>query len=423
MELTEEWLNNFFSKINSENILQRRESISIEFKECFDWSSKDFKSKIAKTAAAFSNTKGGIIFFGIEDKPHKIKGISDWDKIDNEQITTFFNNHFSPHIEYDRSEYIINGNKIGIIYIYETTVKPIVCIRDSAQTYDSDIYYRYNAKSVKIKSGDLQYIISEIRDCEQEKWFNIISRISKIGVNNIGLLDSQTGILTSKNENQYLLDESIINKINFIDKYSINEEGAPALKIIGEIRDSAHIVEKITSIYEEDIYEAFLGIRKIASGIEYLEAIMRQNTEYYPIYSFIKDEENKYSRIEIIEKLKAIKVRSQIKDKIINRIYDDNNLIKKHKMYPLSSPKRGPGRKKYYDKIISLENIEINSEEHCKDFFEAIFNLEKNSYSYKNLIEIYITIYKEKYPFNENSINYLFRWSLCYLDNLENKDT
>ena len=68
------WIEQFFSLLDENNILRRREKSTIEFKEVFDWSDKESRSNYAKTCAAFSNSKGGIIFFGIRDKPHHLVG-------------------------------------------------------------------------------------------------------------------------------------------------------------------------------------------------------------------------------------------------------------------------------------------------------------------------------------------------------------
>ena len=49
-----------------------RESGWLEFKESFNWLSKD---KYAKSMAAFANNKGGYIVFGIKDQPRELTGL------------------------------------------------------------------------------------------------------------------------------------------------------------------------------------------------------------------------------------------------------------------------------------------------------------------------------------------------------------
>ncbi|TOP56776.1 hypothetical protein, partial [Vibrio parahaemolyticus] len=81
--------------------------------------------------------------------------------------------------------------------------------------------------------------------------------IAQVGIENIALLNSVTGELSSAN-NTFLIDESILGQIQVLDKYSESHDGAPAVKIIGDVVDSAMVVEKTKNIFEEDIFEAFL---------------------------------------------------------------------------------------------------------------------------------------------------------------------
>ncbi len=58
-----------FSSTNSDKIITRESSL-IEFKETFNWISK---SVYAKSMAAFSNTKGGYLIFGVTNSPRQLK--------------------------------------------------------------------------------------------------------------------------------------------------------------------------------------------------------------------------------------------------------------------------------------------------------------------------------------------------------------
>lgn len=60
----------FYDSINDRII--SRESSWLEFKESFNWNSKD---KYAKSMAAFSNTGGGYITYGIKDLPRDLVGL------------------------------------------------------------------------------------------------------------------------------------------------------------------------------------------------------------------------------------------------------------------------------------------------------------------------------------------------------------
>ena len=57
---------------STSNKITARESSQLEFKEQFNWLSKD---KYAKSMVAFANNKGGYIVFGIKDQPRELVGL------------------------------------------------------------------------------------------------------------------------------------------------------------------------------------------------------------------------------------------------------------------------------------------------------------------------------------------------------------
>jgi len=419
MKITKEWLDQFFSAVDENNILRRRESVSIEFKEIFDWGTKEYKSKIAKSAAAFSNNRGGVIVFGVANKPHKIKGTSNFEETDDAEISTFFTNHFTPEIQFERKENEISGFKIGLLIIFESKFKPVVCTKDSARTFESDIYYRYGARTAKIRAGDLLYLLNEIREYENQKWLELLGNVAKIGISNIGLLNAESGELVA-HDNTFILDEKLLDQIKILDQYSEEREGKPAVKIIGEIRELGKIIEKPKPIYDEDVYEAFLTERLITSGLEYIRAICRFNTQYYPFYFFlISDAIRILNAYEIV---KRFKTRSAIKAKILERIQNDSHLLGKSRCYPFSLTELGKLRKLFHEKTIKSDQIKINSVKDCKIFFESIFSLKRGEYDIKFVKSNLYEIYKKYYPFEKDANNFTFRWALTYLDSIEYRD-
>ena len=416
MKIFKEWFDQFFSAVDENLILRRRESVTIEFKETFEWGRKEFRSKIAKSAAAFANNRGGIIVFGISNKPHHVIGIKNFLEIDDSEVSTFFTTHFTPNILFERQEYEFNGVKIGLLSISESELKPIICCKDSAKTYESDIYYRYGARSSKIKAGDLIYLLREIRETENEKWMNLLGNVSRFGVSNVGLLNTASGEIVGNN-NTFILDENLLKQIQVLDQYSEKTEGSPAVKIIGEIREVGKLIEKPKPIYDEDIYEAFLKEYLITSGFEYLRAICRFNTPYYPFFFFLNVENVKLP--DAFETVKGMKIRSGVKNGILERIADDSNIQSKSRLYPFSKTELGQKRKTLYDKVINEEQISVESEEDCKVLFESLFSLNKGEYNLRHLKETLYHIYSKFYPFEKDPYNYTFRWSLSYLDSIE----
>lgn len=416
MELNQVWVDDFFGDISDDLILRRRETGTIEFKKVFDWSNKEFKSSIAKTAAAFSNREGGLIIFGIEDKPHYILGIDSFDNVDDADISVFFNETFTPSIVFSRHVYQIRGKLIGIINIRESKNKPVICIKDSSKTFDSDIYYRYSARSAKIKSGDLLYLMNEVREKDKTKWLDMLSNIANVGVENIAVLNSISGELTSANKNTFLIDESILSQIQILDKYPEADEGSPAVRIIGDVVTSAKVIEKTNNIFEEHIFLAFLSGDLKCNSIDYVSAILRLNSEYYPIYLFL-DKAN-IDKNDRFDEVNLIQARSKNKANVLKRINDDSKLATKKNSYSFTSAKWGQARKKFHDDLINSRQINVTTEDECKVVLESVFSLEGNMFDTEFVKAQLLEIFNKFYPYKKDGINYTFRWALAYLDNV-----
>ena len=128
------------NKKELEFILQKGESLKIEFKELFDKS-------IAKEMVAFANAKGGKIFLGISDK-NKIKGINITNKLKS-QIQDLSNN-CDPSINIS----IDTFRNILVINILEGKDKPYKC--------SSGFYLRRGPNSQKMTRNEiLDFAIGE----------------------------------------------------------------------------------------------------------------------------------------------------------------------------------------------------------------------------------------------------------------------
>ena len=103
--------------------LLSRESSTLEFKESFNWNSKD---RYAKSMASFANNRGGYIIFGVTDNPKVLVGLknNNFESFDEARITEYLNNTFSPELNFEKSNVKIKGANIGIIYVYPSTKKP-----------------------------------------------------------------------------------------------------------------------------------------------------------------------------------------------------------------------------------------------------------------------------------------------------------
>ena len=171
-----------------------REGNKVEFKESFN---NEDEQKYAKTIAAFANNKGGHIVFGIKDSPRELVGLSTnyFEELDEETITRFLNSYFSPEISFEKYVCSIESNNLGFLEIEQSKNKPVVCIKQHNRggIKESDIYYRYNSRTEKIKYPELKALFDEIREKERNKWQKLLKDITKVGIENI--------VVSGKSEN------------------------------------------------------------------------------------------------------------------------------------------------------------------------------------------------------------------------------
>lgn len=415
--LTDEWLDDFFAVADEDNIIRRRESHCIEFKSVFDWQNESSRSNYCKSLAAFSNNNGGALFFGIENKPHKIVGINNFEDIDDADITNYINEVFTPFVQFERRTYEFKGLTIGVLYSSKNKSRPIICTKDSSKTNSSDIYFRYSAKSTKIKAGDLIKLIQEVKEEESNKWLKLLDNIGRIGIENTHLLNSQSGEIISDN-NTFLLDEDLLKQIKIIDKYSIQEDGQPAVRIIGQIPELARVIKKSTVMYEEDLFKEFLLNKHDYRAEELLKFACQRNTSSYPFYFLLK--RMSFNLEQGAKFIENTKIAGTIRKSYIQRILNDVKQIKNKNKFSLSlKSKNGPLRELFLKNLQNKMPFEIENEENAKRILEAVFSLENGQYDTTYVKSKLHDIFDSYYPFDKGNGNYLFRDAITYLDFLE----
>ncbi len=331
---SQEDLNEIFkiSLADSERVISR-ESSSLEFKESFGWASLP---KYLKTSAAYANTKGGYIVFGIANKPHRLCGLSGtslklFEDIDPEKMSRNFNEHFAPEIEWTIQEYELQGKVFGILYIHEAKDKPVVCTKDVGKYLkESDIYYRYRGRSERIKYPELRAMLEAKRESEQRLWMQHLENIARIGVREAGIFDLHTGSVTGSG-GSFLIDESLLGQLSFIKEGEFSEvKGKPTLKLIGHVEPlvgtvistAKRQIIKTKGIRTADIVLSALNQDNVPEPDEYIKQICFESTAFLPVYYFIK--KSGMTLDKTIEMIEGVVSRSTTRVKLIERLKSEN---------------------------------------------------------------------------------------------------
>lgn len=200
-------------------------------------------------------TEGGYIIFGVSDKPRKVIGLSNshFDNLNQEQFTDAINSLFEPEIEWDcgtididmplqEEESETKQLKIGWIYTYEAELKPVIAQKynESEKIVSGDVYYRYRARTQRIKHAEMMKIIDVRIIREREALLKLLEVIRKSDTANLGVVNYSNGRLSTPYGVDLLFDKKILaqvlKKAKFIHEGSFNEtDGTPVLKVTGSI--------------------------------------------------------------------------------------------------------------------------------------------------------------------------------------------
>lgn len=241
--------------VNERGYLRKHESSDLEYKENFHRG--DDTLKYIKTLVGMANNKGGQIVFGVKNSPHVPLGMTntkfaELDPADlEEQILQFF----SPTIDWAMTTMLYDGKQFGVLTVKEAEVKPVVCSRSKAQILrEGAVYYRYRGETREIGYAELHRLIEDEKKKELMLWMSHIQKIASIGPANVELLDLYKGEMTV-NDRKVLIDKELIGKIKFVKEghfVEIGEEGAPALKLVGDV-EGVDLTE-VATINPNDVY-------------------------------------------------------------------------------------------------------------------------------------------------------------------------
>lgn len=215
------------------DVIKRRESTTLEIKENFQ--PRNFPA-YGRTLAAFTNRSGGYLLFGVKNKPHLLIGMTNnrFREMDPNALTQFLNNYFAPSIHWDLYLHNLQGRDFGLIYAYSASVKPVICSRTVNPLREGDIYYRYQAETRLITSADLHTLIEERVNSERKSWQSLMQRAARVSPTATYLLDVNQGKARGE-QRTFVIDQNLLDKVNFIHEGNFDEAGEPTLRVLGNV--------------------------------------------------------------------------------------------------------------------------------------------------------------------------------------------
>jgi predicted HTH transcriptional regulator len=146
-------------------IIAAGEGLNTEFKQRFST-----HNKIAKEIIAFANTKGGLLFFGIDDDG-SIYGV-DSEKEISELVKETIDEYCEPIIDYKINFIDLFSKEIVVIEIPESETKPHR-IQDYQRNLDlnsAEVYVRVNDKSIPASKEMIKILQAETNNSRLAKY-------------------------------------------------------------------------------------------------------------------------------------------------------------------------------------------------------------------------------------------------------------
>ncbi|MBB3175617.1 hypothetical protein FHR90_003479 [Endobacter medicaginis] len=213
-------------KLGLPNSLAITETDQIECKKSVNF--------IMKTIAAFCNNKGGYFVFGVENGTFNIIGLSDdkFEKYDLNKLNQNIRDQLGIGLDIYTKIHIINGKKLGIVYVAPAHTKPVITIHNTGDMAQGHIYYRYPGEDRLISPTDLQRLIEQrVQQLSQTILSKHLTNIMRFGVENAAVINLATGEIDGK-AGSFLIDEALLPQISFLkDGEFVEQSGAPTLKL------------------------------------------------------------------------------------------------------------------------------------------------------------------------------------------------
>ena len=258
MNRHEEYVRKILSSVHASGYLKSRESNTVEFKESFN---KANTAKYAKTMAAYANNRGGYIVFGVKDNPREVIGLKNYnfENLNQEAFTDAINSLFAPSLEWECGTIVLEiertitnaegeveikvvDKRIGWIYTEEVEYKPVIAQKadNGEKIVSGDVYYRYRARSEKIKYAEMNHMVDERAAKEREGLLKLLEVIRKSGTANLGIINYGSGKFSTPYGVDVAFDRKLVTQVlkkaKFIKEGSFNETaGIPVIKVTGNI--------------------------------------------------------------------------------------------------------------------------------------------------------------------------------------------
>jgi len=265
---------------------------------------------IIRAVAALANSKGGFVFFGVQNANCQVIGLPDTRFTDTDivRISDKLKTFLVPTPDFIKEDILVGGMSVGVLYVEKFDVPPVVVCRDSDGLEDGSILFRYPGQSAKIKFGDLHAMLRERDQASQTLLLRSAQRLSDIGTDRSLIVDTDAATMETS-DMKLMIDKNLADQLEFIRQGEFEEvEGAPALRLVGDVRAvdaEGAVQERIEgrALTADGVLKAFLTRERVRTPLDYVKLSALVQRQWLPIFYFAYLSGNTLA--EVIESLQA----------------------------------------------------------------------------------------------------------------------
>lgn len=304
-----------------------REGKTREFKEDFK---KADLADYGKTMAAMANADGGVIIFGVTDRPRQVLGFPLTSLCDEADIVGHLRDSFHPEIPFSTQQYDHNGGIVFVIHVPRCANPPVICRKgrskqvkspdgtqkDKQVTTEGSIYYRYSAQSRNIDYAELHSLLEERERRRMQTILETLKAVEKVGYERVGVVDA-TALAKPEGSTTLYISKEAAKTMNFIDRgrfVESAEEGAPAYVIAGQVNLSEvihvpledadrNLPSEVAKLLKPKIKEIYGNHQSIAAN-QVTKLLKHYKLDELPYHEHDKKINRRYITRAGIEKLK-----------------------------------------------------------------------------------------------------------------------
>lgn len=280
--MTIEELKSHFVTNNDQLQFELGESDTLECKKSVridnNGSPRNFDDSL-RAIAALANNKGGILLYGITEGRNSV-GDKIWEAVglpnekfktlDPGNVSMLISDSMMPFVIVNPFSFRIGGLFFAGFIVDEAADKPVLAIKNTQETREGCIYFRYPGQSKPIKHGELATIIAARESAQLQKISKLFSTI--IALSN---------------------DESLPNIQSHLEGLTIEKRFESSQKSIAKLKDGDvktdgfHILEQGVAVSDEDIIESFIFQRDVKNPMSYVSHYCQIARVYLPVYYYL----------------------------------------------------------------------------------------------------------------------------------------